>query len=388
MADKKFIIDIGSASKKYALFSGGEEVFHAHFEKENGGFEVAFNRGAAEPITEPDFGNATGFAIQKIIGMGLVADKNEISKIGIRIVAAGSYFVSNRVIDADYIAKLNEAKENSPIHLAPMIAEIENIAGVLPGIPVVGVSDSGFHATLPDYAKNYSLPAEDASKHDIYRFGYHGLSFQSVLRKIGKSSGSLPPRVVVCHLGSGVSVAAIKDGKSIDTSMGFTPLEGLIMSTRIGNIDAGAVIHLAKESGMDLEALEGYFNGKCGLLGLSGKSDDIRQLIELEKSGDARAKLALNSFTYNVKKYIGAYAAALGGLDLLVFTATVGERSFIMRSRICSGLEGLGIVLDQNKNNATVSVDGVISSDDSKVKITVVSTNEMTEIAEQMESVD
>jgi len=204
----------------------------------------------------------------------------------------------------------------------------------------------------------------------------------SVLRKF-KEQMTLPGKIIICHLGSGSTITAVKDGKSFDTSMGFTPLEGMVMGTRIGTIDAGAVLYLLEKSGMSPLELEEFFNKKCGLLGLSGKTNDVRELIELEKKGDEGAKLALDSFAIQVKKYIGAYSAEMGGLDALIFTATIGERSWIMRDRICAGLENMGIVLDEAINKETVSKPGFIHQEGSKVKIAVTPTDEMGEIAQE-----
>ena len=192
---------------------------------------------------------------------------------------------------------------------------------------------------MPEHSSVYNIPQEDAKALDIYRFGYHGIAMESVLREIQKEDGSIPEKVIVAHLGGGASVTAIKDSKSFDTSMGMTPLEGLPMSTRVGNIGAGALIQLAKEKNMNPDELNEYLNTKCGLLGLSGKTRHVKELLELKDGGDEGAKLALDTFVYNVKKYIGAYTAVLGGLDLLVFSGTISERSDFVREMILDGLQ-------------------------------------------------
>jgi acetate kinase len=197
-------------------------------------------------------------------------------------------------------------------------------------------------------------------------------------------SGNLPEKIIICHLGGGSSIAAIKNGQSIDTSMGFTPLEGVVMANRAGDIDAGAVIYLSKKLGYKPEEMENYLNTQCGLSGLSGKSNDVKELLEIEKNGDENAKLALEVMVYKIKKYIGAYFAALNGADVLVFSATIGERSAIMRSRICAELENLGIVLDDEKNNKTISMDGFIGKDGAPVKIAVITTDEMGQMAKEV----
>jgi acetate kinase len=389
--DKKYlIVNTGSASKKYALYSGlpgqGEtEVFRAHFEKEDGNFVVTVKTETEEKmnVTDKDYQSSVEYVLNLLKTKKLIEEARNIDMVGLRVVAPGMYFLENKIIDEEYSNNLQKAKEEAPLHIAPVISELEQLQNDLPCTPVFGVSDSAFHKTMPERSKRYTLPEDVASKFGIYRYGYHGISMRSVLSKVKDMAGELPARIIICHLGGGSTVSAIENGMSIDTSMGFTPLEGLPMATRIGNIDAGAVIYLAQKMGKSLEELETYFNSNCGLLGLSGKSSDVRELIELEKNGDAGAKFALESFAYHIKKYIGAYMAALGGLDMLVFAGTIGERSFIMRNRICNGLQNLGIVLDADTNNANVSQDGFINSENSAVKIAVVTTDEMKEIAKE-----
>ncbi len=377
--EKKYLtVNIGSASKKYAFYANGREMWRAHFEKEDNDFVVTFligDRTKKTKIKKEDFKNSIAFLRNRI---------GDAVAIGIRIVAPGEYFLKNRVIDGKFLEKLKAASEQAPLHIAPVFAEISQLRKFLPKAKLIAVSDSAFYADMPEQARLYSLPESVAKKFGIYRYGYHGISIRSVIRKIKKLVNPFPPRAVICHLGSGSTVAAVKNGKSFDTSMGFTPMEGLPMGTRIGNIDAGAVIYLAKKSGMKLEELESFFNKQCGLLGLSGKTADVRKLIELEKSGDKKSALALDNFIYHIKKYIGAYAAAMGGLDLLVFTATIGERSFIVRRRICSGLGEFGIKIDETKNKATVSRDGFINKTKSKTKIAVITTDELKEIYNQI----
>jgi len=380
------IINPGSDSKKYALYEGGTRKLFAHLEQEGSGIVITVERGERSQkaeISQKDYDSSLEYLLQLMVKDGDISDKTEITGAGVRIVAPGDYFTVNRIIDEEYLAKLEEAGHQAPLHLKPIISEIENLNRLLPKISMVGISDSAFHAHLPLTARRYNLPQEMAEKFGIYRFGYHGISAQSVINKIKTLLGNTPPRIVICHLGSGSSIHAVKEGAGFDTTMGFTPLEGLTMGTRIGNIDAGAVLFLLKKSGMSPAELENYFNTKCGLLGLSGKTADIRELIELEKAGDVRAKIALDAFAYSVLKYIGAYTAALGGLDLLVFTATIGERSSIMRERICRGLKSLGITIDGGKNNETVSRDGFIEKDGSPVKIAVIGGDEMGQMAEE-----
>jgi len=390
--EKYFIVNVGSESKKYALYQDSKRVFSAHFEKENGKLIVELTGANSEKkeITLREFENSAVYVINEILSRKLIGDKNEISAIGFRIVAPGNYFLKNKVIDGEYLGKLETAKEQAPLHINPMLVELKALEQVLPGISVVGISDSAFHGFLPPRARFYAIPKNTAEELNIFRFGYHGISFESVVGKLkniyggpSAQAGNLPEKIIICHLGGGSSIAAIKNGQSIDTSMGFTPLEGVIMANRVGDIDAGAVIYLSKKLGYDPDKMENYLNTQCGLMGLSGKSNDVRELLEMEKNGDENAKLALEVMVYRIKKYIGAYFAALNGADVLVFSATIGERSAIMRSRICAELENLGIVLDDGKNNETISMDGFIGKDESPVKIAVITTDEMSQVARE-----
>lgn len=379
-----FIVNTGSASKKYALYVNGTREFFAHFEKEDGGIIVNFSsrvKSEKKSISEKDYENATAMAAAEIIARGVIKDKSEIGGIGLRVVAPGGYFASDKIVDAEFREKLEEAKEWAPLHTVSIIAEIDSLSSALPGIPIAAISDSAYHAAMPAHSRHYGIPVDMAQRLDLFRFGYHGISFKSILPKLESFSRVAAEKVIVCHLGSGASVMAFKNGKSFDASMGFSPLEGLVMSTRVGDIDAGAVIYLSKKLGYGPEQLETFFNSQCGLLGLSGKTDDIRELLSLESSGDERAKLALEIFVYRVKKYIGAYMAALNGADVIVFTGTIGERSYIMRSRICRDMDVLGIVLDDERNNGAVSQDGFINGDASKIKIAVITSDEMGQMA-------
>lgn len=378
------IINTGSASKKYALYSDNREVFKAHMETEDGNLVSTIRIDTTEKkeiITQENYDNSINYILELLLSNKLINDISDIKAVGLRIVAPGNYFLSDKIIDDEYLAKLQEAKNRAPLHIEPELSEIEHLKKTMSATPIVGISDSAFHQTMPDKSKLYGLPQDIVSRFEMFRYGYHGISAQSIVNKIKNWLGDVPPKTIICHLGSGSSIVALKNGQSVDTSMGFTPLEGMLMSTRIGNIDAGAVIYLAQNLGLDLNNLEAFLNQKCGLLGVSGQTSDIRELLKLEATGDQMATTALAIFVYNVKKYIGAYMAALGGLDLLVFTATIGERSFIMRSRICQELSALGIVLDEEKNNSIVSMDDFINKGISFAKIAVITTDEMGEMA-------
>ncbi|MBI3633695.1 MAG: acetate/propionate family kinase [Candidatus Vogelbacteria bacterium] len=383
MEKKSLIVNTGSDSHKYAVYEDGREIARVHLEKSDGGFLAGISVHDYKKqmvLTTEQYSRPFEYLLSLLKSENIITDLAEIGFIGCRIVAPGEFFWTHRDIDDEYLSRLREVRGQAPLHVTPILNEVEEIKKTLPIIRIIGVSDSEFHKDMPEVARLYSLPKEDKETFDIYRYGYHGISVSSILHKVEGLPGGVPERVVICHLGGGCSVTAVKKGKSVDTSMGFTPLEGLVMGSRIGNIDPGAAAYLGQTKGMSYGELENYFNTKCGLLGLSGKTKDVRDLIELEKNGDEGAKLALDSFAYGVRKYIGSYMAVLDGLDLLVFTATIGERSNIMRERICNVLDGLGIFLDETKNSGTVSIDGFINQENSSIKIAVVTTDEMGEI--------
>jgi len=383
---KYLIVNNGSASKKYAFYDGDKKIYSAHFEVENGGqivTETIGNSPIKKSITQKDFVKAVEYVIDSLIVNKIVKSKKDISTVGIRIVAPGNYFLQNKIIDNEYLKMAKATLEKVPLHLGPALEEIVKIKKALGNKQkIVGVSDSAFHSTIPEYARLYAIPIKDSRRLNLYRFGYHGISVQSVVSKAKATLGSLPEKVVICHLGGGASVTAVKNGQSIDTSMGFTPLEGLVMATRVGDIDAGAVLYLAEKLKKNYKQLEQYFNNECGLLGLSGgKNSGVRELVEAEIKGDADSALVLKIYANRLKQYIGRMSVVLGGIDLLIFAGTVGERSFVMRGKVCDGLQFLGIDLDADVNNKSEGIDVEISKAGSKTKVLVVKTDEMVEIA-------
>jgi len=384
--DKKYlIINTGSASKKYAFYIADKKVYTAHFEMEGDSLvvnETTDELSEKKSISKDNYTDAVGFIANSLIEKKIIEKKEDIDLVGIRIVAPGEYFLTNKLIDDEYLEMAETALQKVPLHLGPALAEIKNVKKILgEKIAIAGVSDTAFHATIPEASRFYAIPIKDSRELGLTRFGYHGISVQSVTCKAAETLGGLPEKVIVCHLGGGASVTAVKNGDSIDTSMGFTPLEGLVMATRIGDIDAGAVLYLSEKLNKNYRELEHYFNNQCGLLGLSGKSSDIRELIEYEKDGHADSALALKTYVNRIKQYIGHMAAILGGVDLLILAGTVGERSFIMRERICDNLEFLGIELDLELNNNSNGIDVELSKAGSKTKILVIKTDEMEEIA-------
>ena len=389
---KYLIVNKGSVSAKYAIYSENSELFFGHFEIRAGKFIVSFCRDENKSesktanISEEVFKNSLSFFIDEAIKNKIIDKKEDIFSIAVRIVAPGTYFQSNRIVDETFISKITEQKEEAPRHVPDALKEINEIKKIFSAIPIVGISDSAFHSDVQDFVKYYAIPKKVAKDLDIYHFGYHGISVKSIVNKLS-AENKLSKKVIICHLGGGLSVVAVKDGKSFDTSMGYTPLQGPIMSTRVGDIDPAAVMYLGQKLGKNTTELEAYLNNECGLLGLSGKSSDVRDLLELEKADDKDAKLALEKFVISIKKYIGSYIAEMGGIDTLVFSGTIGERSFILRERICDGLETFGIKLNKNANSKTISEDRKISALFSPVKVLVVPTDEMSQMAKDVQKI-
>jgi acetate kinase len=386
MEKKYLIVNRGSSSEKYAIYDGEKRLAYLHIEKSETDCKYDSTlyleaKKEKDCLTEKQFKDSLNYALATFIKRGILINKNDISGIGIRIVAPGVFFQDFKVIDKVYEKEIKKVIHDAPLHILPTYEMILKLKKVFKGVPIVGVSDSAFHRTLPAKAKYYAIPFEDTQKYQIQRYGYHGISMEAVLNRVKVEMSQLPEKMIICHIGSGSSITAVKNGQSIENSMGFTPLEGLMMATRAGDIDSGTVAFLGENLGLKGKKLKEYLNKKCGLLGVSGKSSDIRELIKLEKEGDIQAKLALDMYVYRLQKYIGAYFVALGGLDMLVFTATVGERSFIIRDRVCQGLASLGVKINTEINNQSEGVDVDISAVDSKVKILVRKTDEVDQIA-------
>lgn len=387
MTKNYLIVNTGSASKKYAFYKDQTKIFSAHFEMEDE--EPIVNlcyqgETTKKSLDKNGYNESVGVVIDSLIEYKIINTKEDIHLAGVRIVAPGDYFLTNRVIDEKYMAIAEAALQKVPLHLGPALIEIKNLKKFLgDDFKLVGVSDSTFHASLPEESKLYAISNKHSHEFGLYRFGYHGISIQSVTGRAAKMLNGLPEKTIVCHLGGGASITAVKDGMSFDTSMGFTPLEGLVMATRVGDIDPGAVLYLSEKLNKDFKELEHYFNNECGLLGLSGKSSDIRELLKFEEAGCHDSSLALKIYVNRIKQYIGRMAAVLGGVDLLILAGTVGERSNIMRERICHNLEFLGIDLDQDLNNSLVGVEAELNKKDSKTKILVIKTDETEEMAKE-----
>jgi acetate kinase len=385
---KYLIINPGSTSKKYAFYEDERNLLTAHLEREDDHYVanlIVNGEKGKISVSKEEFEKPHKHIFDLLVSQNVINNINEIGAIGIRIVAPGIFFQDHKEIDDNYLEKLVASKHIAPLHISPVLDELEALKDMKAGIKLFGISDSAFHKDKPDVSKYYAIFKEDSDKYELYKFGYHGISIQSILHKVETIEGKIPSKIIMCHLGGGCSVTAIRDGKSVETSMGLSPLEGLTMATRVGDIDPEVVIRLAKTMELNMDDLEKYFNKKCGLFGLSnGKSDDIRDLLKLEENGDTDAKLALDDFIYNIKKYIGSYYAALNGVDMIVFSGTIGLRSLPIRERICKEMENLGIVFNNEKNNSLNNGDGFINSDDSKVRLAVIETDENAEMGREL----
>jgi acetate kinase len=298
------------------------------------------------------------------------------------MVHGGKKFNKSVILTDEVLKAFEECSDLAPLHNPANLKGVNAVKELMPGLPQVGVFDTAFHQTMPPKAYMYAIPYELYEKYGIRRYGFHGTSHRYVSARACEFLG-IPAegtKMVTCHVGNGGSIAAVKDGKCIDTSMGLTPLEGLVMGTRAGDIDGGAVTFIEKKLGLDADGMSNLLNKQSGVAGLTGGSSDMRDVESAAKSGDARARLAQDTYFYRIKKYIGAYAAAMGGLDVVVFTAGVGENQTSMRSEVCKDMEFLGIKFDEAKNNVR-GEEAVISADDSRVKVVVIPTDEELMIA-------
>lgn len=394
---KILVINCGSSSLKYQLIDMDTENVMAKGLVERIGMEgsVLTHRveGRDKVVIEekmPDHRTAVKLVLDALVNKeyGVISDMSEISAVGHRVVHGGEKYSSSVLITPDVMKALEECSEIAPLHNPPNIIGINACKALMSDVPMVAVFDTAFHQTMPDYAYMYALPYEFYEKYKIRRYGFHGTSHKYVSRVaaelMGKPIENL--KIITCHLGNGASVTAVKNGESIDTSMGYTPLEGLVMGTRSGDVDPAIVTYLASKAGYTAEEVNNILNKKSGFLGLSGISSDSRDLEDAAKSGNKRAQLALNAFYYRIKKYIGAYAAAMGGVDTIVFTAGIGENSALAREKVCEGMEFIGVKIDKEKNNVRGRT-AEISTSDSKVKVFLIPTNEELAIARETKQI-
>lgn len=379
-----FVVNPGSASRKYSLFVDGIRRASIHFELVDGKVVGNLQHAGAKYTVKYDdanLGNAPHRILPLLYEHKVISETDKVTAIGIRIVAPSQRFMSDVLVTDKIIAALDKLHQETPLHITTALLEIKQLKTRFRGVPIIAISDSAFHATKPTWAWHYGVDTDLVKRMGIERYGYHGISVGSIVRYL-KANDILMPKTIVCHLGSGCSVTAVEKGKSVDNTMGYSPLEGLMMATRSGSIDVSAALVIKRELGLTDNGLEQYLDKKSGLLGVSGTSDDIRQLVISESQGDERAKLALDIFVYRIQQAIGQMAASMGGVSCLVLTGTIGERSNIIRTRILSKLGFLGFECDDKINKRTFEPDDVenIATESSK-PILVISTDEDTEIA-------
>ena len=392
---KILVINAGSSSLKYQLIDMETEGVLAKGTCERIGIPGSVLKAKGngnEKVYNQDMPNHK-VAIELVLDalrdneIGVIKDMSEIGAVGHRVVASGEYFKKTTLVTPEVLKTLEEKTfELAPLHNPAAATGVRACMEVMPGTPMTLVFDSSFHATMPEKAYLYGIDYDDYKKYAVRKYGAHGTSHKFVSQEAAKYLGKKPEelKLVTCHLGNGSSITAVDGGKCVDTSMGFTPLAGVLLGTRSGDIDASAVEFLARKKGMTHAEIVTYLNKKCGVAGISGVSSDFRDLIAGAEQGNARCQLALDMFSYQTKRFVGAYAAAMGGLDCIVFTAGIGENTPVVRAGVCEGLEFLGVKLDAEKNNG--KNDGSIrdiSAADSRVKILVIPTNEELVIARE-----
>ncbi len=385
------VINCGSSSLKYQLLNMADENVMAKGLIERIGMQDGvhtLNRPQEDDFKEvlpiEDHARAIELVMAALVdeGHGVLKSMSEVNAVGHRVVHAGEKYSGSVPIDDDVIAALEECVSLAPLHNPANITGIRAAQKVMPDVPMVGVFDTAFHQSMPDRAYIYPIPYYLYEEHQIRRYGFHGTSHRYVTLRAAEMMECTPAdlNLITCHLGNGASVAAVLGGQSVDTSMGLTPLEGLMMGTRSGDIDPAMVGFLSRKLGKDLSEIEKMLNKESGMLGISGISSDLRDVEREYANGNDRARLALEVYGYHIRKYIGAYAVALGRVDAIVFTAGVGEHASLVREWACQGLEAIGAILDPFKN-ATRHDESVISKMSSRVKIMIIPTNEELMIA-------
>lgn len=381
------VLNCGSSSVKYKLYDMASEEVLAQGGVEKLGLPGSFLKfvlpSGEKVVLEremPEHNAAIEFILSILTSdnYGCIKSIDEIQAVGHRVVHGGEAFSSSVEITSEVIGKMVECIDLAPLHNPPNLKGIRAMSALIPGIRQVGVFDTAFHQTMPDYAYMYGLPYSLYKKYGIRRYGFHGTSHRYVSKRACEFLG-VPyedQKIITAHIGNGGSLAAIKNGKSIDTSMGLTPVEGLLMGTRCGDVDAGALSFIMDKEKLDAHGLSDLINKHSGVVGLSGISSDMRDIEDGIAEGDKRAILTMNVYDYRIKKYIGAYAAALGGLDILVFTGGVGENQWATRNEVCQNMEYMGIKFDTEINHGMRGKEMIISAPDSKVKVVVIPTDE------------
>ena len=388
---KVLVLNCGSSSIKYKLFDMSNKSVIAQGGIEKIGLKDSFLKltlpNGEKKILEkdiPEHSVGVEFILNTLTSAeyGAIKSLDEINAVGHRMVHGGEKFAKSVLLTDEVLEVFVACNDLAPLHNPANLKGVNAITAILPNVPQVGVFDTAFHQTMPDYAYMYAVPYELYEKYGVRRYGFHGTSHRYVSQRVCDFLGEdiAGKKIITCHIGNGASISAIKDGKCMDTSMGLTPLEGLMMGTRSGDIDAGAVTYIMEKEGLDAAGISSLLNKKSGVLGIFGESSDMRDLENAAAKKEPRALLAENMYFYRIKKYIGSYAAALGGVDIIVFTGGVGENQATARWGACDGLEFMGVKLDAEKNKSR-GEEIVISTEDSKVKVVVIPTDEELMIA-------
>ena len=389
---KILVLNCGSSSIKYALYNMDDNSVMTSGGAERVGLDGAFVKvklanGEKKQIMHdiPEHTEGVKFILSLLTDpeIGVIKSLEEIDAVGHRMVHGGERFAESVVITPEVIEAFTACSDLAPLHNPANLKGVNAVTELMPGLPQVGVFDTAFHQTMPAKAYLYAVPYELYEKYGVRRYGFHGTSHRYVsaraLEFLGmKAEGT---KVVTAHIGNGGSLAAVVDGKCVDTTMGLTPLEGVMMGTRSGDIDGGAVAFIQKKLGLDADGISDLLNKKSGIAGLTGLSSDMRDIENAANAGNERAQIAQDSYFYRIKKYVGAYAAAMGGIDVLVFTAGVGENQTPMREDVCRGLAFMGIKIDAEKNAKIRGEEAIISTPDSRVKVVVIPTDEELMIA-------
>jgi acetate kinase len=393
------VLNCGSSSAKYKLIEIKNNKTLAEGGVEKIGLPDAFIKlkfdDGSKKVIDLDITDHIG-AIKAILDAlthpehGCISDLKEIDAVGHRVVHGGERFSKSVLITDEVKAMIKECYGIAPLHNPVNKMGIEAIDAVLPGVPQVAVFDTAFHQTMPKSAYMYPIPEKYYTEDHVRRYGFHGTSHRFVSRRVCEMVGADPlqSKIVCCHIGNGASISAVKYGKSIDTTMGLTPVEGLMMGTRVGDIDPGALLFLMDKHGLSAKEMTAIINKQSGVLGVTGISSDMREVVEAAENGNAKARLALDMYELRILKYIGAYTAEMNGVDIIAFTGGVGENQTCTRSAVCRNLSYLGVKIDEDLNEATFhGKEGVISTPDSKVKVVVVLTDEEYMIARDTEAI-
>ena len=378
------ITNPGSSSRKYALYKGNELICSLHFEFEGKEIICTLKKAdGSKKVLKQTFKELTSTVanINRILTEeGYLGGMTKIDAILARVACPGDYFTKDHIVGEEYLKALEKGKKRAPLHVPVVAGEIEHFVKSFKNTPILAISDTSFHNDRPDLMKYYGFDTEIADKADIKKFGYHGLSIGSIVNYM-QAQDILPEKLIVCHLGSGSSLTAVFEGKSLDTTMGYSPIGGLLMATRCGDMDPAAALALKRHLGYESdESLEKYLNKECGLLGVSGQSDDMREILRLRDEGDKRGTFAHAMYVYRVQSCIGQMAASLGGVDAIVFTATIGERSEEIRRTVTQKLNYLGFSLDDEKNVGDFSERHVNIAADGSKPIWVIRTDEFEEM--------